>query len=84
MLTRTLPQLARRRGSRFAHAAVCHKLGAPLEYGEWPLKALGPKQVRVKVAAAGVNFADILQARATLSVMQARSPQRLVCSAGAR
>jgi len=48
----------------FATAAVCTKLGAPLELqSDWPSAPLAPKQVRIKVAAAGVNFADILQAR---------------------
>jgi len=45
------------------HAAVCTKLGAPLEYQEMSSKPLKPGEVRLRVAAAGVNFADILQAR---------------------
>lgn len=44
-------------------AAVVTKLGSPLELQTIEPPSLGPKQVRIKVAAAGVNFADILQAR---------------------
>lgn len=54
-------RFARSRG--LASAAVVTKLGAPLELRDWQLPALGPKQVRIRVAAAGVNFADALQAK---------------------
>ena len=53
-----------RRVRGLATAAVCTKLGAPLEVRhDWELPTLQPKQVRINVAAAGVNFADALQAR---------------------
>ena len=44
-------------------AAVCTKLGAPLELQhDWRLPPLGPTDVRVRIAAAGINYADLLQA----------------------
>ena len=47
-----------------ASAAVCTKLGAPLSLlTDWALPAPKPHQLKLKVAAAGVNFADVLQAR---------------------
>lgn len=53
-----------RRGRGLATAAVCTKLGAPLEIQHaFKLPALRRGQVRIKVAAAGVNFSEILQAR---------------------
>jgi len=64
-----LGALARRGGAystrSYATAAVCTKLGAPLTIDRnWQLPAaLKPGEVRIKVAAAGVNFAEILQAR---------------------
>ena len=53
-----------RHGPRgLATAAVCTKLGAPLELQhDWRLPPLGPTDVRVRIAAAGVNYADLLQA----------------------
>jgi hypothetical protein len=46
-----------------ATAAVCTKLGAPLELQhDWRLPPLGPTEVRVRIAAAGINYADLLQA----------------------
>jgi NADPH2:quinone reductase len=41
-------------------AIVCPAFGAPLELRDLPSPALQPGQVRIKVAAAGVNFADTL------------------------
>lgn len=41
-------------------AVLCPAWGAPLELADLPAPALGPRQVRVAVAAAGVNFADTL------------------------
>jgi NADPH2:quinone reductase len=43
-------------------AAVCHEYGPPevVEIGEVPSPALGPGQARVRVAAAAVNFPDVL------------------------
>ena len=39
------------------------KLSAPLELQhDWQLPTLGPTDVRVRIAAAGVNYADLLQA----------------------
>ena len=66
MLRRGAALLRRAAGGRrgLASAAVCTKIGAPLELRtDWgddaaPLK---PKQLRIRVAAAGVNFADLLQ-----------------------
>ncbi|KAL1529436.1 hypothetical protein AB1Y20_000384 [Prymnesium parvum] len=64
-----LPQLIPRAVTRTAgrlssSAAVCTSFSKPLEFqtGRPPLP-LGPQQLRIKVAAAGVNFADILQCR---------------------
>lgn len=51
-------------------AAVCRRLGDPagvaadgpaLELEEVPRRALQPSELRIRVAAAGVNFADVLQ-----------------------
>ena len=50
-----------RRG--LASAAVCTSLGAPLEVQHDRPTDPGPKQVAIKVAAAGVNYADVLQAK---------------------
>ena len=44
-------------------AAVCTQLGEPLVHREWQLAAPKAGQVKIKVAAAGVNFAEILQAK---------------------
>ena len=43
-------------------AVICSKLDGPaaLAFGEMPRPALGAKQVRIAVKAAGVNFADTL------------------------
>ncbi|MBC7953951.1 MAG: NADPH:quinone oxidoreductase family protein [Rhodospirillaceae bacterium] len=41
-------------------AIVCPAFGAPLELTDLPAPALAPGQVRIAVAAAGVNFADTL------------------------
>jgi NADPH2:quinone reductase len=41
-------------------AIVCPAFGAPLEVRDLPSPALKPGQVRIAVAAAGVNFADTL------------------------
>ena len=49
---------------RLATAAVCKKLGDPLSIvHDWKTPQVARGQVKIKVAAAGVNFADILQAR---------------------
>jgi NADPH:quinone reductase-like Zn-dependent oxidoreductase len=49
---------------------VCRRLGDPagvaadgpaLELEEVPRRALQPSELRIRVAAAGVNFADVLQ-----------------------
>ena len=49
---------------RLATAAVCKKLGDPLSIvHDWKTPLVTRGQVKIKVAAAGVNFADILQAR---------------------
>jgi NADPH:quinone reductase len=42
-------------------AAVCEKLGQPLVYRAWDIGAVSPKTVKIQVAAAGINFGDILQ-----------------------
>ena len=56
-----LVRLTRR---RLATAAVCKKLGDPLSIvHDWKSPQVARGQVKIKVAAAGVNFADILQAR---------------------
>lgn len=41
-------------------AIVCPVFGAPLESRDLPSSVLAPSQVRIQVAAAGVNFADTL------------------------
>lgn len=41
-------------------AVICPAFGAPLELGDIPSPTLKPGQVRIAVAAAGVNFADTL------------------------
>jgi NADPH2:quinone reductase len=41
-------------------AVICPAFGAPLEFTEFPAPVPGPGQVRIQVAAAGVNFADSL------------------------
>ncbi|MGQ0697077.1 MAG: NADPH:quinone oxidoreductase family protein [Panacagrimonas sp.] len=43
-------------------AIVCKEFGPPekLVYEDLPLRAVGPGEVRIKVAAAGVNFPDVL------------------------
>jgi len=41
-------------------AVICSAFGAPLEFGAFPAPVPGPGQVRIQVAAAGVNFADSL------------------------
>ena len=43
-------------------AVICSRLEGPtaLAFGEMPQPALGPRQVRIAVKAAGVNFADTL------------------------
>lgn len=42
------------------HAVVCPQFGAALELREFPPLSLAAHQVRIRVAAAGVNFADSL------------------------
>jgi len=44
-------------------AAVCEVLGEPLLYRQWELGLVPPGHVRIKVAATGVNFAELLQVR---------------------
>lgn len=52
---------ARRRLLSTCRAAVCDALGAPLTLSEnWSVPPLTPDSLRIKVAAAGVNFADVL------------------------
>ena len=63
LLLRPATTAARPHPRSLATAAVCTKLGAPLELRPWQPPALGPKDVRIRVAAAGINYADILQAR---------------------
>ena len=47
-----------------ASAAVCTAIGERLVYdSNWAIGATGKGQVKIKVAAAGVNFADILKVR---------------------
>lgn len=41
-------------------AVLCPAFGAPLEMADLPSPPLGAHQVRIRVAAAGVNFADTL------------------------
>jgi NADPH2:quinone reductase len=41
-------------------AVICTAFGAPLEYGAFAMPEPGPGQVLIKVAVAGVNFADSL------------------------
>ena len=43
-------------------AAVCESLGSKLQYRlDWPISGPTSSEIRVKVAATGVNFAEILQ-----------------------
>ena len=45
-------------------ASVCNALGSPLSYQlDWPVPSPSKNQVMIKVAATGVNFAEILQTR---------------------
>lgn len=45
-------------------AAVCNQIGTRLVYQHnWHVGPVGPGQVRIRVAAAGVNFADLLKTR---------------------
>ena len=48
------------------HAVVITKHGGPdaLEVQERPDPPLGPGQVRIDVASAGINFADVMARRA--------------------
>ena len=47
-----------------ASAAVCTALGERLAYQrDWAVGPTGPGQLRIRVAAAGVNFADLLKTR---------------------
>ena len=65
MLLRSASRL-RLRARGLASAAVCREIGAPLVFDpswEAPTSPLKPNQVRIKIAAASVNFADILQCR---------------------
>jgi NADPH2:quinone reductase len=53
-----------RSSSSTTAASVCNKIGDPLIYQtDWPIASPGPGEVKVKVAAVGVNFAEILQTR---------------------
>ncbi|XP_039271567.2 quinone oxidoreductase-like protein 2 [Styela clava] len=45
---------------RHYRAATCSELGKPLQITEEKSKELKPDQIRVKIHAAGVNFADVL------------------------
>ena len=51
-------------------AIICEKWGPPasLSWAEVPRRPLGPGQVRVRVRASGVNFADILMVGGTYQV----------------
>ena len=54
--------MCRARG--LATAAVCTTLAQPLTIQkDWSVARPGPGQVKLKVAAAGINFADLLQTR---------------------
>ena len=62
----TARMTVRRRLSSAAtcRAAVCEALGEPLRVtNDWPMKPLHADSVRIKVAACGVNFADLLTAK---------------------
>ena len=62
LAARRLLTASRHRG--LASAAVCTKIGGLLEFQEgMSQEALAKGQVRIKVAAAGVNFADVLKCR---------------------
>ena len=52
------------RQHRGAHAAVCAALGERLVYQKsWEVQKPGKGELRIQVAAAGVNFADLLKTR---------------------
>lgn len=54
-----------RRPCRKLHtvAAVCEHLGMPLVYRQWDLGPTPPGHVKIRVAATGVNYAEILQVK---------------------
>ena len=53
--------LRQRRG--LASAAVCTAIGERLVYQDWTVAPARKGEVKIKVAAAGVNFADLLKTR---------------------
>jgi len=64
LLRSSLPTTLLSRSASTTGAAVCLQLGGPLVYDpSWPVSKPLPGEVRVKVAATGVNFAEILQTR---------------------
>ena len=68
-MTTTMTAVARRIATRLprrglATAAVCTEIGSRLvQQTDWAIAPPGRGQVRIKVAAAGVNFADLLKTR---------------------
>jgi S-(hydroxymethyl)glutathione dehydrogenase/alcohol dehydrogenase len=52
--------------SETVRAAVLHEVGAPLEIGDVTLRAVGPGEVRVRVAATGVCHSDLSLADGTI------------------
>lgn len=63
-MMKAMASVAHRQRRGLASAAVCRAIGERLVYEtDWAVGRAGKGEVRIKVAAAGVNFADLLKTR---------------------